>query len=188
LGDALDTSKFELVSYPQLFHLALQVSPTAVKWTPPAAQRSWSDDVWRDPDNWHTGNGATLARQGDDTLRLETTDRWGLIRMTGLRLPEDARAMRIRLKDMSPNVVYYVIFQGDFLKGLGRPVRENVPVFQNEEDQNLIYESRVRDNEMVLPSNVAHFGAPLSLQIKLSSIHSDKKPGYIVIEDIQFSH
>jgi len=191
LGDTLDPDRFELVSYAQLYHLAGQVDEGSFdrQDTQPSASRNsapWNASRWREPANWAHGADMELRQQDDGSLRLDTTKSWGLIEMNNLALPADVRHFRIRIGEMSDNVVYFVIFRGDFLGGLGRTVTTEATAFQARADQNLIYESRLRDNEVVLPSSVTSVRGPLTLQIKISSLHSDRRTGHVVIEEIQF--
>ncbi len=120
LDAALDHSRFEIIDYGTLFHLAAQVHPpTLAPQTPAKAKCTWSPQLLGDAGAWDRSNDARVDA-ADGGLRVEVAQgkTWAVAVLRDVQIPQDATHLDVRVGQLSEGAHWVVKLSGD-LDGFG---------------------------------------------------------------------
>lgn len=172
LAGKLDPAKFEFVDYGTLYHLASQYPASRSLKTVAPLRRHWSRDLatssgafskrWSDP----------IVKQTTGGLRIEIApgQPWAAAAIEGLKLPSNAREIRVRVSEIGGSAAYSIYLVKDYLGFGGEELDE---VFRYSTSR----ETRARFS----PKARRALGEPF-LQMRFDVLG---KPGdYVVIEGI----
>jgi hypothetical protein len=116
----LDPSRYEIISYATMAHLAAQTNAPEPTPTPaPEAKVLWSDELLRRVDAWEATNDATLSATADGlAVQVGEGRDWGVARLVDCKLPEGSAGVTIRVREISPGATWVVKMAADYY-GLG---------------------------------------------------------------------